>query len=273
MDNSTIFGVPHVLSHAVGPVHEQDGDGGDGNSNGGSGDQGSSEAQGRSGSGDVARHLNPDLLIQEHGDAQRALGALSQKAEDLESDNADLRDQRRELREQVPGDDDVVVSADRIDELREEGYLETETPTADDLISALEEERSQRRQVENKQKFARVIDLTGADRGVLEDLGADTLDYQLTEVEGDDGGTKVQVEVETDDGTQEFTEYIEDEYPNLADAILSGDGGSSGGDDDDSGGGSYVPATPGPGSSDDGGGEVTSVDEYLEEENERRGRA
>jgi len=272
MDNPTIFSVPHVLSHAVGPVYEQDEDGGNGNSNGGSGSQGSSEAQGRSGnsSGDVARHLNPDLLIQEHGDAQRALGALSQKAEDLESDNADLRDQRRKLREQVPGDDDIVVSADRVDELRDAGYLETETPTADDLISALKEERSQRRQVENKQKFARVIDLTGADRGVLEDLGADTLDYQLTEVEGDDGGTEVQVEVETDDGTQEFTEYIEDEYPNLADAILSGDG-SSGGDDDDSGG-SYVPATPGPGSSDDGN-EVTSVDEYLEEENERRGRA
>lgn len=269
MDNP-IFGVPRSLRFAAGPAHFADGDDGDGGDNDSSGDQGSS-GDGSSSSQDVADHLDPNRLIQEHGDAQRALGSLSQKAETLESENADLREERRQLRDQVPSDEDIVLSQERINELQEDGFLDTDTPTEEEVVRALREEREQRVKLENRQKFNRVVELTGADRGVLEDLGEDTANYQLKEVETDDG-TEVQVQVETEDGTQPFEEYIQSTYPNLADTILSEEGESqSSSSSDDSG--TYVPDQGGGGNSTGDSGATTDVEEFIEQENERRGRA
>lgn len=265
-----VFGVPRSLRTAAGPAHFADGDdgGGDGSSDQ-TGDEGGDDT---SSSDDLPPHLDPTQLVAEHGDAQRALGALSQKTEQLESETKELREERRKLRDQVPGDGDVLIDAERVEELREDGFLDTEDPTSDDIIRALQREREGRRTLEKKQKFNRVVELTDAHRGVLEDIGADTLDYQLEEVEAADGTTEVEVRVNTDEGPQEFTQYIQNEYPNLADTILSG--GSSGSASSEGSGGTYVPAQPGSGgSSSEEGGAPTSADEFVEQENERRGRA
>mgnify|MGYP000005137963 CR=1 FL=1 len=271
MDNLPIFGVPRSFKFAAGPIHFADGDGGDDGGDGSSGDGGSSGGGGSS--NDLPNHLDPQRLMAEHGDAQRALGKLSQKAEQLETENKDLREERRTLRDQVPSDEDVVISNERVDELREKGLLDTDNPTAEDVIEALEAEHEKRITLENRQRFNRVVEMTGADRGILEDIGADTLNYELREVEGEDT-SEVQVYVQTEEGETEFTQYIEQEYPNLSDAILEGtDTGTSGGDQGSSSS-SFVPAQPsgGGGSSNSSSG-APSVDDFVEQENERRGRA
>lgn len=275
------FGVPPSLRYAAGPARQEDGDEGSG-SNGG--DE-SSTAQGAGGGEtEVADHLDADRLVAEHGNARQALGAVTQKLDSVEADNADLREERNQLRDQVPGDEDVVIPQEEVNRLQEEGLLDTDTPSAEDVVSAMMQEREKRRTLENQQTFREVVSVTGANEGVLKDLGADTLDYEMEEVE--DG--KVQVFVETDDGRTPFTDYFQNNYPNLADTILPDgeDSGEATSSDSESsteeGGGeesatTFVPPQPsGSGeesSSGSGGsgGSTPSVDEFIERENKERG--
>lgn len=208
--------------------------------------------------------------MQEHGDARQALGALSQKVETLESERKQQREQVRDLKDQVPDDQAVVVDPDTIEELREQGFLDSDDPTADDLIQALQEEREQRVTLQNKQRFEEVVSVTGANRDVLKDIGADTLTYEVEEETDDDGNTMETAYVKTDDGRVEFTQYVKNEYPTLADTILDGSGSTS----SESTSQSY-PSQPGSGSGGGGSNDdepVTDTDAYIEKLNEQRGR-
>lgn len=246
------------------------GGGGDGSSSSSSDGSGESGDQGSSSQANVSSHLDPDAWISRHGNAQRALGKMSQKLEQVESDNADYREKLRQQEKQIPEDGSVVVSPDTVERLNEEGYLDTDTPSAEDLVNALEQEREARTSLENRQTFLEVCQLTGANKAALEDLDADTLPYTIKEVEGEDGSVK-KAFVQTDDGETPFAEYIKNEYPSFAQFILDG------GDQGETAGGGSTPSIPnqpsGSGSSSSSSGAGTSVDDYLQKENERRGRA
>ena len=238
--------------------------GGDDAGEGSGGDQGSSSSNSQ-----VSSHLDPETWISRHGDAQRALGKMSQKLEEVESDNAEYREKLRTYEEQMPDDGAVVVDPETVERLNENGFLDTDKPTAEDLVNALEREREARTALENKQAFNEVCRVTGANQEVLEDLDADTLPYEVKEVETEDG-TEKQAYVQTEDGEQEFSQYIKNEYPSLADTILNGDGGGEQGSSSPT-----IPNQPSGSndSSSSSSGPATDVDEFLQRENENRGRA
>lgn len=265
MDNP-IFRVPRSLQFAAGPIHFADGDGDSGGNDSGGGS--SSDGQGSSGEGaNVASHLNPSRLIQEHGDARQALGALSQKVDSVEADNADLRSERNELREQVPSDESIVVTPEKVQQLRDDGYLDAEDPSQDDLIGALQREREQRVTLENRQRFEEVVQITGANRSVLKDIEADTLDYVIEEGTDSDGNQVREAYVETEDGRTKFAEYVNQEFPSLAETILEGGAQSSTSQS--------FPDQPGGGGGQGGSGSsgpTTDVNEFIQNLNEERGR-
>jgi len=274
MDNSGVFGVPRFLQFAAGPCFNTDGDDGGGES---SSEAGGESTESGTPDADVASHLDPNKLVAEHGDAQRALGALSEKADTLEEENQQYRQRIKELEEQVPGGESVMITDEHLESLREKGFIESEEPSADDVLNALQEEREKRANLENRQTFQEVVQLTDADQGILEDIGADTLSYRIEDV---DGGEGKRVLVETEDGDEPFRSYFQERYPNLSETFLPDtSGGDEGTEDEDEdtteeGGGTYVPAqTSSDSSSTDDSGGTTDVNDFIENLNEERGRS
>jgi hypothetical protein len=107
--------------------------------------------------------LDPQRVKSEEGSWESAARRLAHKLNKVESDNADLRAERRQLREQTPDDDAVVLKGDEAERYRElEGTedaepLETLKTRAEENASA--QERLQ--ELERKETLRTVADAAG----------------------------------------------------------------------------------------------------------------
>lgn len=111
--------------------------------------------------------LNPDRLVAEYGDAKRALGALAAKTNTLEADLKKTRDDRRRLREQLPGDDERVLTPEEQKQLKEIGLFNDEgdfEPSR--LRETLETAQNAQRELETlkrRESLRKVADVEGVE--------------------------------------------------------------------------------------------------------------
>jgi hypothetical protein len=167
--------------------------------------------------------LDQDELLARYGNQERVIQKLITKIDNLEADNADLRQERRELREQAPSDDQVVLGEEEADELRELGALgEDGTVQADQVQERLEEAESAQEELQayrRREQRRQVYEAEGLNEEAAEDILPDDLDFEVEE--GEDEETAAYVR--TEDGRTPVSEYIEESFSEPIQQALTGE--------------------------------------------------
>ena len=155
----------------------------DGGGSGGGGDGGNGSGSGR----DVP--LDTDVLIAKYGDAQRALAKVVAKLDAVEKDNADYRQQIRDLRAKVPADDARVLTPDEQKALRERGLLTEEGELKPEIF----DEKAKRAQtadaLERKEKLRAVTEAAGITNFEAFEGLVGSEDFEVEKGTGDEAAT------------------------------------------------------------------------------------
>jgi len=175
--------------------------------------------------------------------AERAAekGRSVEKIKSLLEDNYEQREQLRQLREQMPGDDQVVLDSDQAEKLQELGALdEDSTVQAEEVkerIESGEEAEEELQRLRQREKRREVYETTGLNAEAAEDILPDEVEYETEAVETEDG-EETKAFVVTDDGRTPVEEHIEETYSNPIQSALYAESGEGGSEDDESGSGS-----------------------------------
>lgn len=167
--------------------------------------------------------LDPERLKAKHGDAEAALRSLAYKLDEVERDNAQLRQERRELREQVPGEDDVVLSEEDAQALRERGLITDEGAVDVAPYDEATERAKKADRLEREKHMETVAEVAGAKLGALKMVGAD-LEY---EVQGEGENRSVRVREGEEDDWTPLAKYADEHWADVKDSIFPEDGGAS----------------------------------------------
>ena len=191
------------------------------------------DKDGGGGDGGRPSRLDPEVLLAKHDDAKDAVRVLSRKLNEVEADNASLREERRTLRKQLPSDDDVVLSAEEASALHEIGVLtDDNTVQHDDVQQRLEagrEAQQKLQSIERNKHMETVASAAGVQLGALRlatKAHDDDVEYQI---QGD--GENASVVVKTDDGVQDFDQFADDHFSDVKTALYADP--ESGSDDDE----------------------------------------
>jgi len=182
--------------------------------------------------------------------AERAVedGRSIEKIKSLLEDNKEQRDKIRSLKDQLPGEDDVVLSAEQATELRELGVLDGGEVQTEEIEETLEEGREARQklqQIETKKHRQQVAEAAGVNPDALEmatkALGSD-VEY---EIQGEGENASVVAKPEEGD-PQDFDEFAEEHFASVQKALY--DTGSDEGEDEESDTPDEEPGPSGPSS-------------------------
>lgn len=155
--------------------------------------------------------------------AERAVeeGRAIQKIESLLVDNKEQRDKIRELKDQLPAEDEVVLSPDQASKLRELGVLGEDGVETEDLEETLEEGREARQelqQIREKERRREVAETAGVNPDALE-MATKALDTDVEyEIQGE--GENATVVARPEDGDpQDFDEFAEEHFSSVQKAL------------------------------------------------------
>jgi len=168
--------------------------------------------------------------------AQQAVedGRAMQKITQLLQDNYDQREQLRNLREQMPDDDQVVLDADQAERLQEVGALgedgDVQAESLEERLSEAEEAQQELQALRRKEKRREVYEATGLNAEAAEDILPDDVEYETETVDTEDG-EETKAFVKTDDGRQEVGEYVEESYSDPIQNALYAESGEGGGEE------------------------------------------
>lgn len=210
--------------------------------------------------------------------AQQAVedGRAIQKITRLLEDNYQLRDERRNLQDRLPGEGEVVLSPDQADQLREMGALgEDGTLQVEDVQERLDEAESAQEELEayrRREARQEVFEAAELNEQAAEDILSDDLEYEVETSENDDGEEEKEAYVVTEDGKRPVQDYIQDEYSEPIQNALFSSEGSAGdsGDGEGSGSSSSVPQQTPTDVDEPGGGEGDPVESFIEDRNKSR---
>ena len=169
--------------------------------------------------------------------AERAVeeGRAIQKIESLLEDNKEQRDRIRSLKDQMPGEDQVVLSEDQAGQLRELGALEggeVQTEPIEEELQQGREARQQLNAIETERHRKQVAETAGVNPDAL-DMATRALDEDVEyQIQGE--GENAQVVVKPEDGDpQDFDAFAEDQFAGVQKALY--DTGSEEGEDEEEG--------------------------------------
>lgn len=186
--------------------------------------------------------LDQDELIARYGNQERVIQKLITKIDNLEADNAGLREDRRELREQVPGDGDVVLNDEEAAQLRELGALSDDgTLQAGQVQERLEEAEQAEQELQSYRRGEtrrEVYEATGLNEEAAEDILSGDLDFE-TETAEENGEEVTNAYVAGEDGRTPVEDYIEEQFSKPIQNALYGEAGS-----EDGSGESSTPTPP-----------------------------
>jgi hypothetical protein len=178
--------------------------------------------------------LDQDELLARYGNQERVIQKLITKIDNLEADNADLREDRRKLRDQTPAEDQIILGADEADQLRELGALdeegEVQAGEVQERLQEAEEAQEELQAYRRRERRRKVYEAEGLNEEAAEDILPEDLDFEVEDGEGDDEETEAFVK--TDDGRTPVFEYIEANFSEPIQNALAGstgeeEGGSS----------------------------------------------
>lgn len=197
-------------------------------------------------------------------------GRAIQKITQLLEDNYQLREDRRELREQLPSDDEIVLSPEEADQLKELGALGDDgTLQVDEVQERLEEAEQAEEELQSyrrQEKRREVYEAKDLNEEAAEDILPDDVEY---EVEESDGEEEKEAYVVTEDGRTPVGEYIEENYSEPIQNALYGSSDDSSESGGDSGGPSVPEQTPA-GEDEPSSGDGDTVEEFINERNKAR---
>jgi len=202
--------------------------------------------------------------------AQQAVedGRAMQKITQLLQDNYEQREQLRQLRDQQPSDDQVVLDQDQAEQLREVGALSDDGEVqADQLQERLQEGEEAQEQLQayrRREQRRQVYEAEGLNEEAAEDILPDDLDFEVEEGEGED--EESQAFVQTEDGRTPVSEYIEESFSKPIQQALTGEVGS----EDDSGSTTADVPNQTPAGEDSPGGNGDTVESFIEQRNQER---
>ncbi len=165
--------------------------------------------------------------------AQQAVedGRAMQKITQLLQDNYEQREQLRELRGQLPGDDQVVLDEEEASQLRELGALgEDGTVQASEVQERLQEAEQAQEELQayrRREKRRRVYEVEGLNEEAAEDILPDDLDFEVEEGEGEDESDTAYVK--TEDGRTPVSDYIDESFSEPIQKALTGSQEEGGG--------------------------------------------
>ncbi|WP_103030021.1 hypothetical protein [Salinibacter altiplanensis] len=205
--------------------------------------------------------LDADLLFTKYEDEKRAAQKALDKVEELEEHTYKLRQQKKELKEQVPGDGDVVLNDEEAAQLRELGALGDDgTLQAGQVQERLQEAEQAEEELQSYRRWEtrrEVYEATGLNEEAAEDILSGDLGFE-TETAKEDGEEVTKAFVAGEDGRTPVEDYIEEQFSKPIQNALYGEGGSR----EDSEGGS----TPNPPEQTPAGEDEPGPDEPGEEE-------
>ena len=161
--------------------------------------------------------------------AQQAVedGRAMQKITQLLQDNYEQREQLREVRFKLPSDDEVVLSPDEQEALRELGALgENGEVQAGEVQKRLQEAENAEEELQayrRRERRREVYEAEGLNEEAAEDILPEDLDFEVEEGEGDDEDTTAYVQ--TENGRTPVSEYIEDNFSEPIQNALAGSAG------------------------------------------------
>lgn len=180
--------------------------------------------------------------------AQQAVedGRAIQKITQLLQDNYEQREQLREVRSRLPGDDQVVLGEEEAEQLRELGALSEDGEVqAGQVQERLEEAESAQEELQafrRRERRREVYEAEGLNEEAAEDILPDDIDFEVEEGEGEDEETAAYVS--TEDGRTPVSEYIEEEFSEPIQQALTGEvGGAEAGSEQSSEGAGEQSAT------------------------------
>jgi len=196
--------------------------------------------------------------------AQQAVeeGRAMQKITQLLQDNYEQREQLRQLRDQLPSDDEVVLGEEEQEQLREVGALgEDGTVQADQLqerLSEGEEAQNELKALRRKEQRREVYEATGMNAEAAEDILPDDVEYEVETEANEDGEEEATAYVITGDGRTPVEDHIEEHYSDpIQNALFSE---AEEGEGEDEGGSKSVPTQTPAGEDDPGDSEPDDED-------------
>lgn len=207
--------------------------------------------------------------------AERAVedGRAMEKIANLLEDNHQLREERRQLRDQMPEEDEVVLSASEAKELRDLGVLGDEGVETDSLEDELEqgrEARQQIQQIETKRHRKEVAETAGVNPDALE-MATKALDTDVDyEIQGEGENASVVVKPEEGDPA-DFDAFAEEHFTGVQKALYD-TGSEDGGEEEETEEAGPDPSGPSAPSTQAGEGNRPSSDGEGDDEDNRRYR-
>jgi hypothetical protein len=178
--------------------------------------------------------LDADLLFTKYENEKRAAQKALDKVEELEDHAYKLRQEKKELEDQVPGDDVVVIGPGEQKQLLELGALgedgEVQAGEVQKRLQEAEDAEEELQAYRRRERRREVYEAEGLNEEAAEDILPEDLDFEVEDGEGDD--EEAEAFVKTDDGRTPVSEYIEENFSKPIQNALAGstgeeEGGSS----------------------------------------------
>jgi len=178
--------------------------------------------------------------------AERAAqeGRSIEKIKNLLEDNYEQREQLRQLREQIPDDDQVVLDPEQAERLQEVGALgedgDVQADSLEERLSEAEEAQQELQALRRKEKRREVYEATGLNAEAAEDILPDDVEYETETVDTEDG-EETKAFVETEDGRKEVGEYVQESFSEPIQDALYAESGEGGGEEEEESSSKSVP--------------------------------
>ena len=176
--------------------------------------------------------LNVDRLVAEHGDATRALAAMTYKVNDLERDNANYRQRIREMKGQLPSENAVVLTDEddvqAITQLRQVGTLKEVVTKLGEGTEAVTKLKAH----ERSEMLTSVSSALGANHAVLRLLDKDDYSYRVEDYQ-ENGEAKKKVWIREGNGNEMlFPEFAKQAFSDDENSALYAQKQDQAGDDE-----------------------------------------